>query len=29
MKPIANYTPEQMEEIIEFIAKNYEGDGKE
>ena len=27
MKPIANYTPKQMEEIIEFIAKNYEGDG--
>lgn len=27
MKPIANYTPEQMEEIIEFIAKNYEGGG--
>ena len=22
-----SYTPEQMEEIIEFIAKNYEGDG--
>ena len=27
MKPVANYTPEQMEEIIEFIEEKYEGDG--
>ena len=27
MKPVANYTPEQMEEIMEFIAEKYEGDG--
>ena len=27
MKPIANYTPEQMEEIIEFIEENY-GNGE-
>ena len=27
MEPFACYTPEQMEEILEFIALNYEGDG--
>ena len=26
MKPVANYTPKQMEEIMEFIAEKYEGE---